>query len=113
MVSMAKPPADAGATQTRPYTSAQTILAREGEFAVCYRCSAADLFDRKIFCPSGNVMSRPLALFDPSRDRKPSTMISVPTGREFRVTPRRNSALGVPASIIQRVTVPLSSVTSM
>ena len=39
--------------------------------------------------PSANVSSRPLPLSEPSLARKPSTRISLPSGSEFFVKPRR------------------------
>ena len=50
------------------------------------------------FLPSGKVMSRPLARFEPSFAWKPSTTISVPSGSEFLFHPRRSSAFGAPPS---------------
>ncbi len=63
---------------------------------------------RKIFFPSGNVMSRPLARCDPSLAWKPSKMTSVPMGMELLVKPWRMSAFGEPPSIIHSVVVPSS-----
>src|SRR5580698_6306551 len=40
-------------------------------------------------------------------------MISVPAGREFFVNPRRNSALGLPPSMVQAVVEPSAFFTSM
>src|SRR5688500_5074664 len=65
------------------------------------------------FLPSGNVMSRPLARFEPSLAWKPSTMISVPSGSDFLFQPRRSRAFGAPPSTIQRSTLPSSRFTSM
>src|SRR5262245_47581276 len=65
------------------------------------------------FRPSVNVMMLPLALLAPSFAWNPSTRISVPAGNEFLVQPRRSSALGAAASIIQLVSLPSSPLTSM
>src|ERR1041384_6070558 len=56
---------------------------------------------RNNFVPSGRVRSLPLARCLPFFAGYPLTTISVPTGRESLLKPRRNKAFGAPASTSQ------------
>ena len=58
-------------------------------------------------------MLPPLALISPDFARYPRTVITVPTGRESLVKPRRYREFGAPASISQVSVVPSSASTSM
>src|SRR5713226_8437593 len=67
---------------------------------------------RNSFRPSVNVRLAPTPRFAPSLARKPSTIISVPGGREFLLKPNLNREFGLPPSIIQLATLPSGSFTS-